>query len=358
MVNEPLTGPALVVREPGAVGLEARVVVAPGPHQVRITPLFVGVCGTDLEIIDGRMDPAYVRYPLVLGHEWSGVVAEVGHRADRVRVGDTVVVEGIIPDGVCAPCRAGRTNLCETYDEIGFTRDGAAAPSVTISEHVVHRLAPAVPAEAGALVEPLAVALRGITEANPDRGSRALVIGDGTVALLAAHVLRLWSPSEVVVSGRRPEQAALARAVGADTFTTEPVPERSFDFVVEAAGNLDAVRTALTAPRRGGSVLLLGIAGHGRTVTVAPDDIVNNDLRIRGSFGYTAETWRSTVALLNSGALTPLPLITHRFTIDEFSDAIDVLRGTTGEGARGKVLLTVNQPAPAAGPSWTGLTSR
>ncbi|GLZ00986.1 dehydrogenase [Actinoplanes sp. NBRC 103695] len=343
-------GPALVVRGPGVFGLEDRTAVAPGPGEVRITPLFVGVCGTDLEIIDGRMDPDYVRYPLVIGHEWSGVVAATGDRADRFRAGrfqagDTVVVEGIIPDGVCAACRAGRTNLCAVYDELGFMRDGAAGPSVTVPERLVHRLGPGIPAEAGALVEPLSVVLRGLLEANPERGGRMLVIGDGTVALLAAHALRLWSPSEVVVSGRRPEQAGLARTMGADAFTVEPAPERSFDFVVEAAGNIDAVQSALTAPRRGGSVLLLGIAGHGRTITTAADDIVNNDLRIRGSFGYTAEAWRSAVALLNSGALTPLPLITHRFPLENFAEAVDALRHGAGDGPRGKILLTLDRRA-------------
>ena len=93
--------------------------------ELLIRPELVGLCGTDLEIVDGTLDPAYIRYPLVLGHEWTGTVA-ADARAGRGRV----VVEGIVPCGHCARCRTGETNLCATYDEIGFTRDGAAARHV------------------------------------------------------------------------------------------------------------------------------------------------------------------------------------------------------------------------------------
>ena len=112
-----LDSTALVVRTPGEVLLEQREVPRPGAGEVLIEPELVGLCGTDLEIIDGTIDPAYLRYPLALGHEWTGRTAD----------GTRVVVEGIIACGHCLRCRSGETNLCETYDEIGFTRDGPRA---------------------------------------------------------------------------------------------------------------------------------------------------------------------------------------------------------------------------------------
>ncbi len=151
----------------------------------------MGVCGADVEIINGSLDPAYVRYPLVLGHEWSGKVAAVGDGVAGVSVGDPVVVEGILACGTCSARRAGKTNLCENYDELGFTTDGAAGPGVTVAAHFVHRLASELPFEAGALVEPGAVVLRGLLEMQISPGERVLVIGDGTVALLAAHLVRM-----------------------------------------------------------------------------------------------------------------------------------------------------------------------
>jgi 2-desacetyl-2-hydroxyethyl bacteriochlorophyllide A dehydrogenase len=334
-------GPALVVRGPGDVGIERRSWVVPTGLEVRVTPRHVGLCGTDLEIVGGAMDPDYVRYPLVLGHEWSGTVAAVGDQVTKVAPGDAVVVEGIVPCSVCEACRRGQTNLCAIYDELGFMRDGAAGPSVTTREHLVHRLAASVPLESGALVEPAAVVLRGLSVMDLQPGVRIVVIGAGTIGLLAAHLARLWSPASVTVTGRRPVQAGLAHALGADDYSIDRPEPRSFDVAIEAAGNIGAVGVAFDAARRGGQVLLLGICGHGKTIPLSPDDIVNNDLRIRGSFGYTADAWAQVVALLNAGRLDPRPLITHRFPLDQYEAALDALATPTA-APRGKVLIDLS----------------
>jgi L-iditol 2-dehydrogenase len=334
---------ALVVERPGRIGLEPRTTAAARDLEVQVTPRHVGLCATDLEIIDGTLDPAYVRYPVVLGHEWSGVVASVGERVTAVGPGDRVVVEGIIPCSVCTECRRGNTNLCVIYDELGFTRDGAAGPGVTVAEHLVHRLDDHVRLDAAALAEPGAVVLRGLGEIDLRPGLRILVVGDGTIGLLAAHLAQLWSPASVTVAGRRAAQADLARRMGADDFVLDLPAERSFDVVIEAAGNVAAVEAALAATARGGQLLLLGVSGFGQTVAVSPDDIVNNDLRIRGSFGATASSWAGITALLNSGRFDPAPLITHRYPLEEFDEAVEALRRPTTD-ARGKILLDLGDP--------------
>jgi 2-desacetyl-2-hydroxyethyl bacteriochlorophyllide A dehydrogenase len=307
--------------------------------EVLVRPVAIGVCGTDLDIVDGRVDPAFVHYPIVLGHEWSGVVAELTDDVAGLRVGDLVVVEGIVPCGHCAACRHGDTNLCQTYDEYGFTRDGAARDVVAVPVELVHVLPTATNAEAAALVEPMAVVHRALTRLNVQPGQRALVIGDGTVGLLAAHLLQLWSPAEVVVQGRRPGQAALVAAAGADRFVTED-GEGGFDVVVEAAGAVAATVSAIAAVRRGGRVGLLGFPGPGVTAPLVVDDLVNNDVTISGSFSYTSSSWRSVVGLLASGRIDPSFVITHRFALEQWADALDLLRtGPPDDAARGKVLL-------------------
>jgi 2-desacetyl-2-hydroxyethyl bacteriochlorophyllide A dehydrogenase len=330
---------ALTVTSPDKISLVERAWPGPGPGQVLIRPDAVGLCGTDLDLVAGRVDPAYTRYPLVLGHEWAGTVAAAGPGtglAPRMRV----VGEGIVPCGHCARCRAGQTNLCETYGELGFTRDGAAATCLVMDADLVHPLAGGVTAEDGALVEPASVVYRALTAAGVSPGRRALVVGDGTVALLAVRLLGLWSPAQITVLGQRPAQAALAAAAGAARFET--VPEAAggeYDLVVEAAGTTGAVLTALAAARRGGTVVLLGLPPHGQTAAVPVDDLVNNDLTIRGSFGYTSSAWREVVTLLNSGRLSLSFLVTHRFPLTQWQAALDTLRG--GQGPRGKVMLTI-----------------
>jgi len=328
---------SLVVQAPGAIDLQERAEPAAGSAEIVVRPTIVGLCGTDLEIIDGRVDPAFVRYPVTLGHEWTGVAVSGG---EDVPAGTPVVVEGIVPCRRCEQCVAGATNLCVDYDELGFTRDGAASDRIAVRADLVHTLAPRVDAEDAALVEPAAVAYRALRRAAPRPGCRALFVGDGTVAMLAVHLLGLWSPSEVVVLGLRPEQSDLAKAAGATRWETDPsVAGGGYDLVVEAAGSADAVVTAVAAARRGGTVVQLGLAGHGVTAPIPVDDVVDHDLTILGSFGYTSSAWGDVVGLLNAGTLHPGFLVTHRFALDAWSSAIETLRGTGG--ARGKVLLTV-----------------
>ena len=324
----PPSASALVVSSPGEVSLEQRARPVPGPGEVLIRPAAVGLCGTDLDILAGRIDPAYVRYPLVLGHEWSGTVLAGGDGS--LAPGTRVVAEGIVPCGHCAACRAGQTNLCETYDEMGFTRDGAAAGYAVVGQTLVHPLADPVSMADGALVEPASVVYRGLSSITVKPGCRALVVGDGTVALLAVALLGLWSPAEIVMLGRRPAQAALAATAGAARFETDPgAAGGGYDLVVEAAGTTGAVLTALAAARRGGTVLLLGLPPHGATAAVPVDDLVNNDLTIRASFGYTSDAWRDVVRLLNAGRLRLGFLVTHRFPLGEWAAALDTLRART-----------------------------
>jgi threonine dehydrogenase-like Zn-dependent dehydrogenase len=254
-----------------------------------------------------------------------------------------VVAEGVIPCGHCARCRAGDTNLCATYDELGFTRDGAAAGYVAVPASLVHVIGPDVSAEDAALVEPASVVYRALAGRAVAPGCRALVVGDGTVALLAVRLLGLWSPGEIVMLGRREGQAGLAATAGAARFETSPeAAGTGYDLVIEAAGTTDAVLTALAAARRGGSVVLIGLPPHGETAAVPVDDLVNNDLTIRGSFSYTSSAWRDVVTLLNSGRLRLDFLVTHRFVLADWQRALDALRGS--ESPRGKVMLTIGSP--------------
>ena len=323
---------ALVVSTPGEVLLEQRGVPRPAAGELLIEPELVGLCGTDLEIIDGTIDPAYLRYPLVLGHEWTGTAAD----------GTRVVVEGVIACGHCLRCRSGETNLCETYDEIGFTRDGAAARHAAVPARLVHPLAPAVGADDAVLIEPMSVVFLALSRAGVRPGSRVLVIGDGTIALLAVYLLGLWSPAQIVLLGRREGQAGLAAAAGAAAFVTEPAAAGTgFDLVVEAAGATDAVLAAFAAARRGGTVVLIGLPPRGELAPVAVDDLVNNDLTIKASFSYTSRTWSDVVTLLNTGRLRPGFLVTHRFGLGEWETALATLRGA--DSPRGKVLLRIKE---------------
>jgi threonine dehydrogenase-like Zn-dependent dehydrogenase len=329
----------LLVERPGEIGIETVPALEPGPDEVVFRPAYCGLCGTDLELLAGDVDPAFVSYPLVLGHEWSGIVEAVGDHVTELEPGMRCVAEGIIPCGRCSACRAGATNVCDTYDEVGFTRRGGAADQIVVPARVVHLLSDDVSLRDAALTEPTAVVLTGVEKLRLRPGLRVLVIGDGTIALLAVMLAALWSPSEIAVVGRRAEQSDLVLRTGAAAFSTGE-PDGLFDVAIEAAGSVDAVGTALRSLRRGGQALALGLPPTSSTLSMPGDLLVNNDLTLHGSFGYTSAAWARVVRLLNRGTLRPGGLITHVFPLDDYRLAFDELSAPTE--ARGKVMLEVS----------------
>lgn len=321
---------ALVVHQPNDVQLSDVPTPSAKPGEVLLAPLVSGLCGTDLEIINGTIDPAYVHYPVTLGHEWV---------ARRESDGRLVVVEGIIPCGTCDECQRGATNRCRVYDEIGFTRHGALSEYIAVPEHLIHELDAAVSVFDAALVEPMAVVWRALTRLPLASGLRCLVVGDGSVALLAVLLLQRFAPSSVTVLGLRTAQAPLAHAAGAASFITALNDER-YDLVVEAAGQGSAIASAFSAVARGGQIVLLGLPAQGTTVAIAPDDLVNNDIIVQASFSYTRRAWAEVVAMLNDGLVRPAFLITHRFRLDQWREALATLATPAADEPRGKVVLT------------------
>jgi threonine dehydrogenase-like Zn-dependent dehydrogenase len=220
-----------------------------------IKPAAVGLCGTDLDILAGRIDPTYVRYPLVLGHEWSGTV--LASASGAVPPGTRVVAEGIVPCGHCAHCRAGQTNLCATYDEMGFTRDGAAAGYAWSATLVT----PGAYREHGRRGAG-GVCLGRLPGAGQHHGRQAAgPWWSGTAPWPARdRAARPVVPGRDRDAGPPFGAGGSGRDYGAARFETGPeAADGGYDLVVEAAGTTGAVLTALAAARRGGTILLLGL---------------------------------------------------------------------------------------------------
>ena len=333
---------ALVITEPGSIALQDVAELVPGPGEVVARPVHTGICGTDLELLAGVVDPAYVRYPLVPGHEWSGVIEAVGPGVTGLDPGQPVIAEGIIPDRVCAQCVQGHTNLCVVYDELGFTRAGAAADQVLLPAQVVHVLGGSADLLEAALAEPAAVAWRAIGRGRPRPGERVAVVGDGTLALITAHLLRLYSPAELIVCGQRPAQAAGRRA-RRDRLRRSDAPGHR----VSTWSSRPRARPARSRRASAWPAAAAGWSWSGWPATTSRpafpiDNAVNNDLLISASFAYTSAAFAEVTALLSAGQIRPGPLITHRFPLEAYQEAYQVLR--SGSGPRGKVMLDVSAP--------------
>jgi threonine dehydrogenase-like Zn-dependent dehydrogenase len=333
---------ALVVQGPGATAAVADLPEpVPGPGEVLVEVAAAGICGSDLELLDGRRPAAYVRYPVVPGHEWAGRVLAAGPEVDGLAPGDPVVAEGLRACGVCDRCAEGRTNLCAAgYAETGFTHPGALAERLVVPARLVHRLPEDRPVEPAALLEPAACVASGLLETGmPRPGDRVAVVGDGPVGLLALLLLGTVAPAELALVGGRPARSAFGPRCGATRVVAaadrEALAELSgrFDAVVEATNDPSGAATALALLRRGGWALLLGISGAGRPA-IDPDVVSLGQLRVQGGFAASRAAWRWVVRLYADGILDPAPLVTDRFPLERVEDAFAALSSPDGDAVK------------------------
>ena len=322
---------AVCVQRPGAIAMVEMERPRPGPGEVLVAVAAVGICGSDVELLDGSRPAPYVRYPVVPGHEWAGTVSEVGPRVGGVAPGDRVVAEGFRACGVCDRCKEGRTNLCSAeYAETGFTHAGAFAEYVSVPARLVHRLPPDADLEAAALLEPAACVAQGLLDVELRPGLHVAVVGAGSLGLLAVAMLRLLSPARLALVGSRADRLALGRRLGATELVdvnrddVAGLADR-FDLVFEAANRPTGGAAAVRLARRGGSVVLEGISGSVEP-SLAGDEIALKHLHVRGVFGASGAAWRWVVSLFGTGALDTRPLISHRFGLDQYEDAFAALR--------------------------------
>jgi threonine dehydrogenase-like Zn-dependent dehydrogenase len=337
---------AVVIERPHAVAFEEVETPSCGPSDVLVRSRFAGLCRTDVEVLAGELDRRWVRYPCIPGHEWSGVVEAVGDAVTDLTPGARVVCEGYCYCGVCRRCRAGDTHLCETYDQLGFTRGGGYGELVLAPRRVVHRLPETVDLEAAVLVEPASVVLQGLLRARPEPGETLGVIGVGTLGALTLVLARLFSPAAVVAYGIREAELELARRLGADEtvdLSSQPsAREGELDLVVETAGAVPAIELATRLPRMGGRVVALGIAGGDRELAMPADRFVLRDLTLIGSVGYTAAIWSSVVELLGSGLVDFSPVVARRFPAERFEQAFALM--AERDGVVGRILLEHETP--------------
>lgn len=245
------------------------------PNEVLIHTAWAGICGTDKALYNGLPGSADAVPPIVLGHENSGVVAEVGQDVVGFKVGDRVSVDPNIYCHKCFFCRTSRPELCEHLDAVGVTRDGGFAEYFTAPEEVVYHVPDNVSLEAAAVIEPISCAEHGVD-------------------LLDTH------PEEVQVD--------------------------SYDIVVEAVGLPKTQEQAVEAARRGGQVLMFGVGNPSSTFNVNTYKVYQRQLTIQGSF-INPYTFEDSVALLQSGNVDPLPLISN---VLDFAHVEDFVSGKLG----------------------------
>lgn len=227
------------------------------PNEVLVHTAWAGICGTDKALYNGLPGSADAVPPIVLGHENSGVVAEVGSEVEDFKVGDRVSVDPNIYCHKCFYCRTSRPELCEHLDAVGVTRDGGFAEYFTAPEEVVYHVPDNVSLEAAAVIEPISCAAHGVDLLETHPYQTALIIGDGFEGQLIAQILKSRGVKEVTLAGTVDEKLENNRKhFGFKTINNIKEPDAikpdSYDIVVEAVGLPKTQEQAVEAARRGG----------------------------------------------------------------------------------------------------------
>ncbi len=307
----------------------------PGPGEVRIKVIQVGVCGTDLHIHNGDFNAAF---PLIPGHELVGTVQAVGTGVTRVKVGEQVSVNPNVNCGLCDYCLAGDPIRCSALKGLGSNFPGFFAEYVVVHERLVFSTE-GLPVDTAVFTEPAACAMHGLERLKVWPGSTALVFGAGPTGLLLAQLIKSGGATSVTVAAPTRFKLDRASALGIDhtieISRTDPLGNRElawaasggrgYDIVVEATGATSVGDICVGLTRNGGTVLVYGVTRADETIAFHPFDVFRREISIIGSFAEIT-SFASAIGALRSGRVRTDGIITHRFALDEYGAALECLR--------------------------------
>ena len=291
-----------------------------------------GICGTDIHIYRGEWK---TRMPIILGHEFSGVIAEIGRDVSNLNVNDPVVAEPNIPCGSCYFCRMSERNyFCENLQAVGVTINGAFAEYVKIKAANVYRLPKDLSLEEAALIEPLACCIRGVDQAGIRIGDTVAIIGAGPIGLILLQLAKLAGASMLIQTDMEDARLKMARKLGADYVIniTEEDPVEAIkrltngygtDVAIEAVGSPKAITQAMRATRRGGRLNIFGVSPQDAVWEVKPFELYDKELTITTSY-RSPFTFQRAVKIVSSRKVKLKPLISHVFRLEEIQRAFEV----------------------------------
>ncbi len=315
-----------------------------GPNDLLVKIRKTAICGTDVHIYNwDAWSQATIPVPMTIGHEFVGVVEEVGSHVRGFEVGDRVSGEGHITCGHCRNCRAGKRHLCRNTIGIGVNRNGAFAEFLSIPADNAFKLKDAISDDIASYLDPLGNAAH--TALSFDLvGEDVLITGAGPIGVMAAAICKHVGARNVVVTDINPYRLDLAKKMGADIAldvregrirdTMGPLGmTEGFDVGLEMSGVPSAFQEMIGAMNHGGRIAMLGIPPS--DMSIDWNQVIFKGLVLKGIYGREMfETWYKMSSMLQSG-LDVSPLLTHRFPIDDFQEGFDIMRS----GNSGKVVL-------------------
>lgn len=338
---------AVVFHGPGDLRFEEVPWPEPGPGEVVLRVEAALTCGTDVKTLRRGHPVMIPRVPTVFGHEFAGTISAVGAGVTTLREGDRVAAANSAPCGDCAPCRAGRPNLCADLLFVnGAYGEAVALPPRLVQRNVV-KLPSGLRAARAAFAEPLACALLGIERGRVEPGQTVVVFGHGPLGCLLAMVAAA-TKARVIVVGKRGWRLDRVRGLGLGecvdaTATPDVVAEvramtgaRGAEVAIDATGRPEVWEQAMAAVGRGGTVVFFGGCAPGTRVTLDTQRVHYEELTLVGAFHHTPDLIRRSIDVLRS-EVRPDALLTHRMGLEEVREALELM-------ARGEALKVLIEP--------------
>jgi len=342
---------AAVMHKPLDVTIEELPVPEPGPGEVLVKVMAVGVCGSDVHYYEhGRIGPYVVRKPIILGHECAGIVAACGEGADRFQPGDRVAIEPGVTCGRCEYCKSGKYNLCPDVQFLATPPvDGAFVQYLVHREDFLFPIPDHLSFEEAALNEPFSVGIHALRRAGFQPGQSVAIIGLGPVGLMAVAAAKAFGAQQIFGSDRELNRLEAAKALGAthtyragDGDAAEQIREASgggVDVAMETAGHPIAFETALRSLKRGGKLSIVGLPPDPNAKLNVPF-VCDNEIDIYGIFRY-ANTYPQGIRFLSSGLQGIDTMLTDRYPLAQTKDALD--RAMTNKQGSLKVMVYPNE---------------
>jgi 2-desacetyl-2-hydroxyethyl bacteriochlorophyllide A dehydrogenase len=335
---------AVIIDAPGIIRVDNVPDPTPRPDEVLVRVGACGICGTDLHIIDG--DSPLARYPIIPGHEFAGEVVAVGsdvaqrYGKENITVGSRIAVEPNLYCGHCDSCRTGHENLCLNYAALGVTTNGAVAQYVTVPVAKAYALPDNMSFREGALIEPVSCAVHGMHILNPRSGDTFLIVGAGTMGVLLLQLAVRGGASRVAMVDVNAQRLALAEQLG-PTRTYSDIKQAlkdeplGFNCVIDATGVAPVIENAFMAVKRGGKLLIFGVASNEARISLSPFRIYNDEITIIGSMAVLF-SFQAALDLISSGVINTEAMLTKALPLQDFLEALDMVR--YGKGVKTQIL--------------------
>lgn len=303
-------------------------------NEVLIQVRVCGICGSDIHSYKGRHP--FVHPPIILGHEFSGIVSEVGSEVKDLHKRDRVTVEPNIVCGKCYNCRQGKYNICSNLKVIGNVGyDGAFAEYIASPEDKVIKLPEELSFEEAALIEPLAVATHAVKRSGQRLGERVIILGAGTIGILVMQVARSAGAKEVIITDLLDYRLKKAQELGADRVVNprsedlvkliqKDYGKEGIDLIYDCVGIEETISQAIQIARKGIRIMVVGVPEERIKVDLAW--VQDRELELIGTLMYTREDFTTAIELIQKKKIKVKPLITHHFKLRDIEKAFQMIR--------------------------------